>query len=88
MALGENSTLADALSQLNSSLLWEGDATKAQNFVEAARWLIFNRPRATSDGGASINYDSIQVSVEAAEKYLKNINANRAPFTRGQAVID
>jgi hypothetical protein len=81
-------TLAEALTQLNANLLWEGSVSKAQLFVEAGRWLLFNRPRVTSDGAATVNYDSIQTGIEAAEKFLKSMNVNRASFTRGQAIID
>lgn len=43
MALTSASTQADALAQYNDNLLWEGDLTKAQNLLEAVRWLIGNR---------------------------------------------
>jgi hypothetical protein len=89
MSLTSSSTLTDALAQLNNNLLWEGDSTKAKSFVEAARWLIFNRPRASSDAGTSINYETLQENIEEAEKYIKTVAnaANRASFTRGGALF-
>ena len=89
MALTSVSTLADALAQLNNNLVWEGDSTKAQDFVEAARWLIFNRPRVSANAGTSINYETLQDELEKAEKYLSIVGkaSKRASFTRGGALF-
>jgi len=90
LALSSATTLTEALAQLNNNLVWEGDATKAQNYVEAARWLLFNRPRVSSDAGTSINYEAMETQLSKAEGYLLRIGkiASRSQFTRGRMLVD
>jgi len=86
LALTDTTTLTEALAQLNNNLVWEGDATKAQNYVEAARWLLFNRPRVSSDAGTSLNYEMMETQLAKAEGYLLRVGkiATRSQFTRGR----
>jgi hypothetical protein len=89
LALSSSSTLTDALAQLNNNLIWEGNTTKVQDFVEAARWLVFNRPQITSNSGASVNYEQVERQLKDAEDYLAKAGkaSTRSNFTRGKALL-
>jgi hypothetical protein len=86
MALTSASTYADAVAQYNDNLSWEGDATKAAAALEAIRWLLINRPTATSRTGRSINYASLEGEKKRLEEFVAvaSTSVNRATFTRGR----
>ena len=59
MALTSSSTLSDALDQYKDNLLWEGNITKAQNCLEAIRFLLVNRAQSKTINGRTSNYESL-----------------------------
>ena len=87
MAITSSSTRAEVLAQYNDNLLWEGDITKAQNALEAIRWLLINRPQQATHNGRTLNYAELSDETRriAAFVSLQGSSVNRAPFTAGRA---
>jgi len=76
VALTSSSTIADAYAQWQDNLVWEGDTTKAQNALEAVRFLLACRPKQiASETGVNINFESLQ----AIEQQLSNTLTRLAP---------
>lgn len=86
MALTSASTVSDALGQYNDNLSWEGSTAKALLALEAVRWLLVNRPASASDGGASLNYASLEVEKSRLESYVNTVGgtSRRSYFVRGR----
>ena len=59
MVLSSASTLEDALDQYSDNLLWEGNATKALNALEAIRWLLINRSKVQEKDGIKRDFESL-----------------------------
>jgi hypothetical protein len=86
MSLTSSSTIDDALNQYNNNLLWEGDITKAQNALEAVRYILANRPKWIASGGRSVTYDALVTEKEKLMLFVSNsgTSVNRVTFTRGR----
>lgn len=84
MALDSTSTQAEAENQLKDNLLWEGDATKAQNFVEAGRWLLAFRAQMSADARTRIDFASIERQVDKAAGFVAGVTGDRASVTRAR----
>jgi len=88
VALDENSTLQDALDQLNANLLWEGSPSKAALALEAVRWLIFNRARGMADGSTRLDYEELKEMEKKLASYVASTDTGRrAAFTRGRMLL-
>ena len=89
MALTSSSTLTDALAQYNDNLSWDGDRTKAQNALEAVRWLLANRAQSQSIAGLNINYADLRDEKRKLEMFVSaaKSGAQRASFVRGRALL-
>ena len=86
MSLTSSSTLSDALAQYNDNILWEGDSAKAQNCLEAIRFLLVNRPVRMSEGEQSLDYESLKDVSSKIENYLSisTTTINRTSFVQGR----
>ena len=86
MALTATSTIDDALGQLNANLAWEGDATAAEAFLEAGRFLLFNQPESHAGQQVTVNWRNLQKELDRAAAYVASQGATaaaaRARFTR------
>ena len=88
MALSSSSTLTDALAQYNDNLAWEGDITKAQNALEAVRWLLVNRANASTVAGRQISFTDLAEEKRRLEQFVMAAAAtNRSSFTRGKMLM-
>jgi hypothetical protein len=89
MSLTSSSTLTDAINQYNDNLSWEGDTTKAQNALEAVRYILANRPLRISSGIRNINFSELATEKDKLERFVARTgsNVNRAPFTRGRMLL-
>lgn len=85
MALTSSSTLADALGQYNDNLLWDESATKAQNALEAIRWLLANRAQNMESTEHKQEYASMSAEKTRIESYLQTQNTTRTSFVRAKA---
>jgi hypothetical protein len=87
--LSSTSTLADALAQLNDNLAFHGNATKAALYLEAADWLLVNRPKQSEAGSSSLDFESILPRMEKAERIIDAAAAvsSRPSFTRGRMLM-
>lgn len=86
MSLTSSSTIQEALNQWNDNLLWEGSASKTALALEAGRFILANRPLVHTHLGTTINFISIEKTVEKIEKYYATVRtSNRAVFTRARA---
>lgn len=89
MALDGTSTITDALSQLNSNLLWFKSTAKAEAFVEAANWLLINRAQASAAQGFQMSFADLQDQVDRAIDFLTigaGSSTSRTSFTTGRPV--
>lgn len=86
MSLTSSSTLEDAKAQYNDNLLWEGDTVKAQNCLEAIRFLLANRPARQAQGEHSWDFESLKDQETQLRKYLNTATSTigRAAFTVGR----
>lgn len=89
MSLTSSSTIANALAQYNDNILWEGDTTKAQNCLEAIRFLLVNRPSRIAQQDNSLDYESLAGQKVELQNYLNSATAtvNRASFTVGRMAL-
>lgn len=88
MALTSLSTLDDALGQYNDNLAWDGNITKAQNALEAVRWILANRPRIIATNNRTVNFDSFSDEKKLLEAFINStstaVTAARCSFVRGK----
>jgi len=88
MALDENSTLDDALAQLNANLLWDTSPSKAQLALEAVRWLIFNRATVIAEGASRLDFERLEAMEKKLAAFVASSSATRrATFTRGRMLL-
>ena len=89
MALTSSSTITDALNQYNDNLSWEGSVTKAQNALEAARYILANRPKVIATDVRNVNFESLQREQEKLEAFVGKFGSsvNRCSFTRGRMLL-
>jgi len=89
MALSSSSTIQDAQNQYNDNLAWEGSVGKAQNALEAARFIMANRPRIIATNNRSVNFDSIAAEKERLEVFVARFGSSvkRSSFTRGRMLV-
>ena len=89
MALTSASTLTDALKQYNDNLSWEGSVTKAQNALEAVRYILANRPKVIATDVRNVNFESLQREKEKLEAFVGKFGntVNRCSFTRGRMLL-
>lgn len=89
MSLSSSSRLADAISQYNDNLLWEGDTTKAQNALAAIRFILANRPLRIAEESQSMDYESLKGQAKDIEAYLNISTATieKTSFTQGRMLI-
>jgi len=89
MSLTSLSSLSDAIGQLNNNLLWEGDSTKAQNALEAIRFILANRPLRIAEESQSMDYESLKDQAKKIEDYLgsSTTTVERTSFTQGRMLI-
>jgi len=86
MALSSSSTYAEAIGQLNDNLSYEGSASKTNAYLEAARWLLFNRGNSSADSATSLSFESLESSITKAEAHRRALNrTTRSPFTRARS---
>jgi len=88
MALTSASTQAEALAQYNDNLAWDGNTTKAQNALEAVRWLLVNRAASQSIAGINLNYSDLQNEKKRLEDFViaTKTGGQRASFVRARAL--
>ena len=88
MALDSDSTITDALAQWNDNLAWDDDATKAAAALEAARWLLANRPAQSSGPSVTLSYADLEKEIVRLAAYVRATSTtNRRRFTRGKPVL-
>jgi len=89
MSLTSSSTISEALAQYNDNLLWEGDTTKAQNCLEAIRFILANRPSRWSSDSESMDYESLKEQEREIKNYLSiSTNAiSKTSFTQGRMLL-
>ena len=89
MSLTSSSTISEALAQYNDNLLWEGDTTKAQNCLEAIRFILANRPSRWSSDSESMGYESLKEQEREIKNYLSiSTNAiSKTSFTQGRMLL-
>lgn len=86
MSLTSASTITDALNQYKNNLAWEGSVTKAQDALEAVRFILAVRPKVIATGDQNINFESLQQEKEKLEAIVGKLGSavNRSSFTRGR----
>ena len=86
MSLTSASTLTDAINQYNDNLSWEGNITKATNALEAARYILANRPKVIASGEKNVNFESLLTEKDKLETFVSKFSSsvNRCRFTRGR----
>jgi len=86
MSLTSASTITDALDQYKNNLAWEGSVTKAQNALEAVRFILAVRPKVIATSDHNINFESLQQEKEKLEAVVSKLGSsvNRSSFTRGR----
>jgi len=89
MSITSSSTISEALAQYNDNLLWEGDMTKAQNCLEAIRFILANRPSRWSSDSESMDYESLKEQEREIKNYLSiSTNAiSKTSFTQGRMLL-
>ena len=89
MALTSASTYQNAVDQLNDNLLWDGDAAKAANFVEAGRWLLAQRPQQGQQGDVRNQYDTqwLADEVRRASQYISRTGTRGCSFTHARPIV-
>ncbi len=90
MALTSASTISDAYAQWQNNLVWEGDLTKAQNALEAARYLLMCRPQMiAAETGVNMRFADLKDQIKRLEDYISATSTavNRAQFTRGNMLL-
>ena len=90
MALTSTSTISDAYAQWQNNLAWDGDLTKAQNALEAARYLLMCRPQMiAAETGVNMRFAELKDQIAKLESYVGNLSTsvNRAQFTRGNMLL-
>jgi len=89
VSLTSSSKLSDALAQYNDNLLWEGDSAKAQNCLEAIRFILVNRPVRMSEGEQTMDYESLKDQVIQIKNYLgiSTTTINKTSFTQGRMLL-
>jgi len=85
MALTSSSTLDDAIDQAMNNLAWEGNVTKARDYLEACRAIRILRAQGITTTNQSINFEQLLSDVKRAADYVESnsTDINRAAFTRG-----
>lgn len=86
MALDENSSLRDALAQLNANLSWNGNYAKASLALEAVRWLLFNRPDQQSDSVRTYSFERLEKMEAVLSAFVEQEagKGRRSSFVRGR----
>jgi hypothetical protein len=88
MSLTSSSTLQDALDQYNDNLAWDSDLTKAQNALEAVRWLLVNRSQSSTTQSRTINYADLAEEKRRLERFVKaSDSSGRSGWTRGEMLM-
>jgi hypothetical protein len=89
MSLTSSSKLSDAVSQLNDNLLWEGNQTKAQNALEAIRFILANRPLRMAEESQSMDYESLKTEAQKIESFLNiaTTTIQKTSFTKGRMLL-
>lgn len=88
MALTSASTFDDAYAQLNNNLDWPGYPARARLWLEAARWLLGNRPQFSMSQNSQVNWAPFTQEIERAHDYLMGTDATTqtvsSPFVRAR----
>ena len=89
MSLTSSSTTAEAIAQYNDNLLWEGDTTKAENCLEAIRFILANRPARFSSDSESMDYESLKDQAKEIKNYLSIVTdtISKTSFTQGRMLL-
>lgn len=89
MSLTSSSTLAEAKAQFNNNLLWEGDATKARNALEAIRFILANRPLRITEESQTMDFESLKSEAQKIEKFLDSSTSTieKTSFTQGRMLL-
>jgi hypothetical protein len=85
MALTSSSTLNDAIDQAMNNLAWEGDVTKARDYLEACRAIRILRAQGITTTNQTINFEQLLSDVRRAADFVNEVSTDidRAAFTRG-----
>ena len=78
MALTSASTIEDAENQYLDNLVWEGDITKAQDCLEAIRFLLVKRPvgsAAASGRAHTYDKDTLNQEKQRLEAFISRSGA-------------
>jgi len=86
MSLTSASTITEAIGQYNDNLLWEGDATKSRNCLEAIRFILANRAARMASDSESFDFESLKDQAQKIETYLAGSTTTvaRTSFTQGR----
>jgi len=89
MSLSSSSTVTDAIAQYNDNLLWEGDASKSRNCLEAIRFILGNRAARMASDTESFDFESLKDQAQKIEAYLavSTTTVGRTSFTQGRMLI-
>lgn len=62
--------ITSALAQYQASLPWQGDPVKAQQALDAIRYLLVNRAQHLGDTANPISYESLVSEKQSLERFL------------------
>lgn len=78
-------TLLEAITQYKENVAWRGDIAKARLFEEAALIIQLERAQGNSQGGTSLNFESVQEQITRVQAYLDSASTTgRSVFTAGR----
>ena len=79
-------THAEAMTQLNANLSWEGDVVKARLALEAVRFLMFNRAERSKSGDKEMEFGSLQALEGRLASFVESAGGEGlAGFVRARA---
>ncbi len=83
-ALNESQKITAVFAQLDDNLVFVGNATKAEAFLEAVQYLRYHRPQQSGSNNRSLNYADYADDVAMASKVVEagSTSVNRSTFTR------
>jgi len=87
MSLNSDSTLGQAVAQFQDNLSWEGNLTKAQNALEALRFIRLVRPDQMGQFEQQLRHVDLTGEIERLQAFVKVGSGSRASFVRGRPRI-
>jgi hypothetical protein len=78
-------TLLEAITQYKDNISWRGDVAKARLFEEAALVIQLERAQGNSQGGTSLNFESVAEQIKRVQAFLDSASTTgRSVFTTGR----